>query len=57
MRCEDVGRDGYGVYIPRAKNYRARFIFLPDEGMAWFLDLVRGRKRKDFVFVRDNGRP
>ncbi|SEP82335.1 Phage integrase family protein [Devosia sp. YR412] len=57
MRCEDVGRDGYGVYIPRAKNYRARFIFLPDEGMAWFLDLVRGRKRKDFVFVRESGKP
>jgi len=56
MRCEDVGRDGYGVYIPRAKNYRARFIFLPDEGMGWFLDLIRGRKRKDFVFVRDNGK-
>lgn len=24
--------------------------------MAWFLNLVRGHKRKDFVFVRDSGR-
>lgn len=57
MRCEDVGRDGYGVYISRAKKYRPRFVFLPDEGMAWFLDLVRGRKPKDLVFVRDSGKP
>lgn len=57
MRCEDVGRDGYGVYILPAKKYRPRFVFLPDEGMAWFLSLVRGRKPKDLVFVRDGGKP
>ena len=57
MRCEDVGRDGYGVYIGPSKTYRPRFVFLPDEGMAWFLALTKGRKRKDFIFVRDSGKP
>ncbi|MCR6671484.1 site-specific integrase [Devosia ginsengisoli] len=55
MRCEDVGRDGYGIYVSPAKSYRARFVFLPDEGMAWFLDLIRGRKRREYVFMRDGG--
>jgi integrase len=55
MRCEDVGRDGYGVYILPVKKYRPRFVFLPDEGMAWFLELVRGKKPKDLVFTRDSG--
>jgi integrase/recombinase XerD len=57
MRCEDVGRDGYGVYVAPSKKFRPRFVFLPDEGMAWFLDLVKGRKRQDFVFIRDSGKP
>lgn len=57
LRCEDVGRDGYGIYVAPSKKYRPRFVFLPDEGMAWFMDLVKGRKRKDMVFLRDNGKP
>lgn len=57
MRCEDVGRDGYGVYIHPVKKYRPRFVFLPDEAMAWFLELIRNRKPKDLVFVRDSGQP
>lgn len=57
MRCEDVGRDGYGIYIHPLKNYRPRFVFLPDEGMAWFLELVQGKMPKDYVFTRDNGKP
>lgn len=57
MRCEDVGRDGYGVYVNPSKTFRPRFVFLPDEGMAWFLDLIRGRKPKDLLFIRDDGRP
>ena len=57
MRCEDVGRDGYGVYVLPVKKYRPRFVFLPDEGMAWFLELVRGKKPKDLLFIRDSGQP
>ena len=57
MRCEDVGRDGYGVYVSPSKSFRPRFVFLPDEGMAWFLDLIKNRKPKDSVFMRDDGKP
>lgn len=57
MQCGDIGRDGYGIYISPSKKYRPRFVFLPDEGMAWFLDLVKGRKRHELVFVRDSGKP
>lgn len=57
MRCEDVGRDGYGVYVRPSKTFRPRFVFLPDEGMAWFLELIKNRKPKELVFIRDDGRP
>ncbi|MEJ0042769.1 MAG: hypothetical protein WDM81_11435 [Rhizomicrobium sp.] len=39
-----VGRDGYGVYITPVKRYRPRFVFLPDEGMAFFLALAKGKR-------------
>ena len=54
MRCSHVGRDGYGVYVPQGKNYKPRFVFLPDEGMAWFRDLTKGRRPGDYVFLNDN---
>jgi hypothetical protein len=57
MQCSQVGRDGYGVYVAPSKTYRPRFVFLPDEGMAWFLSLVAKRNPNDLVFVRDNGKP
>ena len=57
MKCGHVGRDGYGVYVEPQKNYRARFVFLPDEAMAWMLKLIEGKRPHDLVFVRDNGKP
>jgi integrase len=54
MRCNHVGRDGYGVYVPPQKTWRPRFVFLPDEGMIWFLKLIEGRRPDDFVFLNDN---
>lgn len=57
MRCNQVGRDGYGVYVAPVKAYRPRFVFLPDEAMIWFLDLIRGRRPSDLIFVRDSGKP
>jgi integrase len=54
MRCSHVGRDGYGVYVPPQKGYRPRFVFLPDEGMAWFLQMIKGRRPDDYVFLNDN---
>lgn len=57
MKCLDVGRDGYGVYIMPVKRYRARFVFLPDEAMIWFLSLINGRKPDEYVFMREDGKP
>lgn len=57
MRCSQVGRDGYGVYVAPIKTYRPRFVFLPDEAMHWFLKLISGRSANDLVFVRDTGKP
>lgn len=57
MKCSDVGRDGYGVYVTPVKSYRARFVFLPDEAMVWFLKLVEGREPESHLFLRQDGRP
>ena len=56
MRASHVGRDGYGVWIEPCKNYKPRFVFLPDEGMAFFLGLAAGKKAGQALFVRDDGR-
>lgn len=53
MQCSHVGRDGYGVYVTAMKTHRARFVFLPDEGMAWFLALIKGRDPAEPVFIND----
>jgi integrase len=56
MRASDVGRDGYGLYIMSAKCYRPRFVFLPDEGMAFFLSLAANKNSGELLFLRENGR-
>jgi integrase len=56
LRVRDVAQDGYGIYISPSKNYRPRFVFLPDEGMAFFLSACRGRKPDDLVFQNADGR-
>jgi len=57
MRVADVGRDGYGVYVLPSKTHKPRFVFLPDEGMAFFLKLVRNHSTQEFLFTRQDGRP
>lgn len=56
MRCSHVGRDGYGVYVPPSKSHRPRFVFLPDEGMAWFLSLTKGRGPDERLFLTRFGK-
>ena len=51
----DVAKDGYGVYVARGKNYHPRFVFLPDEGMAYLMRLCRGRNAREPLFVRRDG--
>jgi len=57
MRVCDVGRDGYGVYVVPSKTHTPRFIFLPDEGMAFFLGLKGRRPANALLFTRTDGRP
>jgi integrase len=52
----DVARDGYGVYVAPLKNYQHRFVFLPDEGMAFFLKLCRGRNPREPLVPREDGK-
>lgn len=56
MRVEDVARDGYGLYVIPSKGHKQRFVFLPDEGMAFFLSLCAGKRPKDFIFLQEDGR-
>jgi len=57
IQASHVGRDGYGVYITPVKRYRPRFVFLPDEGMQFFLDLAKGKQPSDYLLTRSGGRP
>jgi integrase len=56
MEASDVGRDGYGVRVKPSKSYRPRFVFLPDEGMAFFLALTKRKAPHEKLFIRDNGK-
>src|SRR5689334_17425627 len=57
MQVCHVGKDGYGVYVLPHKTTRHRFVFLPDEGMAFFLQLIKNRSPTDLLFVRADGKP
>lgn len=56
LRVEDVGHQVFGLYIRPFKRNRARFVFLPDEGMAFFLDCCAGKEPRDPVFASDMGK-
>jgi integrase/recombinase XerD len=51
LRVEDVGRQGFGLRVDAFKRAPARFVFLPDEGMAFFLKLCQGKSDRDYVFL------
>ena len=53
----DVGQQGFGLRISAFKRAPARFVFLPDEGMAFFLGLCRGKGSQDYVLTSDMGKP
>lgn len=56
LRVEDVGHQIYGVRIAAFKRSPARFVFLPDEGMAFFLGCSEGKAPRDRVFLSDMGK-
>lgn len=55
LRVQDFGTHGYGIFIDAFKRGPSRFVFLPDEGMAFFLQLTEGRAGHEFLFVSDRG--
>jgi integrase/recombinase XerD len=56
LRVEDVGHQIFGIYIAAFKRSPARFVFLPDEGMAFFLNCCEGKASRDYVFRSDKGK-
>lgn len=57
MQTCDVGRDGFGVYVSPSKTHTPRFVYLPDEGMAFFLKMAAGKAPNDPLFTTKNGAP
>lgn len=57
MIVDDVGRHGFGVRISAFKRSPARFVFLPDEGMAFFLSKCEGKSAQEYVLRSDMGKP
>jgi len=55
LKVCDVADQGFGIYIARSKNYRTRFVFLPSEGMAFFLSLCVGKQPQDLVLQHPKG--
>ena len=57
MQVCHVAKDGYGVFVLPHKTTQHRFVFLPDEGMSFFLRLIKGRAPTDLLFRRADGKP
>lgn len=55
LRVEDVGFQGYGIRVDAFKRSPARFVFLSDEGMAFFLSCCEGKAGRESVFLSDRG--
>lgn len=56
LRVKDVARDGFGLTIQPFKRGPARFVYLPDEGMEFFLEACREKEPQDFVLLSTKGR-
>ncbi len=56
LRVADVGREVYGLHVSAFKSGPARFVFLPDEAMAFFLSCCEGKGQSDRVFLSDKGK-
>ncbi|WP_460272481.1 tyrosine-type recombinase/integrase [Celeribacter sp. ULVN23_4] len=54
---DDVGKQGFGLRIDAFKRSPARFVFLPDEGMAFFLSKCEGKSGGELVLHSEKGKP
>lgn len=55
LRCRDVGRDIFGIFIASSKSCRSRYIYLPEQGMRFFLSQTEGREEEARVFQTRTG--
>lgn len=56
LRVADVATHIFGIFVAPSKSYRSRYVFLPDEGMAFFLLQSEGRDPSSYVFLNAAGR-
>ena len=56
LRVSDVGKEVYGLHVSAFKLGPARFVFLPDEAMAFFLSCCEGKEQGDRILLSDKGR-
>jgi integrase/recombinase XerD len=57
LRVQDVAHQVYGLWIGPYKRSPSHFVFLPDEGMVFFLDCCEGKLPGDLVLRSDKGKP
>lgn len=55
LRVQDVAHQVYGLWIAPYKRSPSHFVFLPDEGMAFFLDCCEGKHPGDLLLRSDKG--
>jgi len=53
---DDVGKQGFGIRVGAFKRSPARFVFLPDEGMAFFLSRCEGKGGQEPLLLSDKGK-
>ena len=57
LQVRDVGADGFGITIRAFKRSPTRMVFLPEEGMAFFLECCEGKSPDDYVFLSAKQKP
>ena len=55
LRVRDVGCHFFGIYVEPQKSYTGRYVYLPDEGMSFFLDQCEGKDEESHVFHMASG--
>ena len=57
LRVEDFRPEASAVHFPKTKSGAPRFVYLADEGVAFFEQLSAGRKPKSHLLLKKDGTP
>lgn len=57
LRRREVGRDIFGIRVATSKGRRSRYVYLPEEGMRFFLSMTSDSAESDRVFQTKSGKP